>query len=201
MEEKVSGSVTKTYTLGHDVLTQQDSTNGILHFLYDGHGSTRALLNASAAIATNQVFNYDAFGNRLDANTALTSLLYSGEQTDATGMQYLRARYYNPATGTFNRLDPYAGNMNDPQSLHKYLYAHANPIMGIDPTGMWSLGGMMVSIGIQAGLTAMVNYAITHVAIANIINASQDGIPNGIMLNVGASVATTGIVVGQRHFA
>ncbi|MDY0165550.1 MAG: RHS repeat-associated core domain-containing protein, partial [Thermoguttaceae bacterium] len=55
---------------------------------------------------------------------------------DPTGLQYLRARYYNPATGRFTRLDPFAGNLNDPQSLHKYLYCHADPVMGVDPSGM-----------------------------------------------------------------
>jgi RHS repeat-associated protein len=68
---------------------------------------------------------------------ALTSLLYSGEIFDQRiEMQYLRARYYNPASGTFNRLDPFAGRIRDPQSLHKYLYVHADPIQGIDPSGL-----------------------------------------------------------------
>jgi len=48
---------------------------------------------------------------------------------------YLRARWYNPANGRFNRMDPFAGNNQDPQSLHKYLYAHCNPVNAIDPTG------------------------------------------------------------------
>ena len=80
-----------------------------LTLLYDGHGSTRALLNGSGAVATNTVnstawaqrFAYDAYGNLLggtglssDLSVVLTSLLYSGEQTDpGTGLQYLRARY------------------------------------------------------------------------------------------------------------
>jgi RHS repeat-associated protein len=63
-------------------------------------------------------------------------LLHSGEQFD-TGLQqyYLRARYYNPNNGRFNRLDPFAGNNFDPQSLHKYGYAHGDPINGSDPSG------------------------------------------------------------------
>ena len=74
----------------------------------------------------------------------MTSHLYSGEQTDPTGLQYLRARYYDPAIGRFNRLDPFAGNFEDPQSLHKYLYCHADPINGIDPSGeFFSLMGLM----------------------------------------------------------
>ncbi len=62
-------------------------------------------------------------------------LLDSGEATDPTGRQYLRARWFDPTTGRFNRLDPFAGLAHDPQSLHKYLYTHADPIMGTDPSG------------------------------------------------------------------
>jgi hypothetical protein len=47
----------------------------------------------------------------------------------------LRARWYNPQNGLFNRIDPFSGNTHDPQSLHKYLYCHANPINAIDPSG------------------------------------------------------------------
>jgi RHS repeat-associated protein len=80
--------------------------------------------------------------------------LYSGEQFDSKiGQQYLRARYYDPATGRFNRLDPFFGDINDPQSLHKYLYTHADPINGIDPTGWFlfgdSLFGYMVEKQIE----------------------------------------------------
>ncbi len=157
-----SGDVEKTYTLGHDVIAQQapaDAGGDTLALLSDGHGSTRGLADPTAAIV--ERYLYDAYGNMLpgtglhvDPATALTSLLYSGEQTDATGLQYLRARYYNPANGRFNRLDPYAGNVQDPLSLHKYLYAHGNPVMLIDPTGEFaaSIGGTLVGAGIRSGL-------------------------------------------------
>ena len=85
--------------------------------------------------------------------TPRTSILYSGEQTDASGLQYLRARYYDPANGRFNRLDPFAGNNSDPQSLHKYLYAHGNPVMNVDPTGLFSI----VSIGAASGIRSNLN--------------------------------------------
>ncbi len=156
-EKNAAGEVTKTYTLGHDVIAQQSVAlvdGSTVYLLYDGHGSTRALLDAigqvihSAGVA--QIFRYDAFGVRLDLAAALTSLLYSGEQTDAlTGLQYLRARYYDPATGRFNRLDPFAGNLDDPQSLHKYLYCHADGVNGVDPSGEFV--GFMAAAGIAAG--------------------------------------------------
>ena len=92
---------------------------------------------------------------------AATSILYSGEQTDASGLQYLRARYYDPATGRFNRLDPFAGNNSDPQSLHKYLYTTGDPINLIDPSGR-------VGIVSQLG-----NFAVrAHIRTSSIITAA-----------------------------
>jgi RHS repeat-associated protein len=86
-----------------------------------------------------ELYAFDAYGNAIgfDPSVALTEFLYSGEQFDAKiGQQYLRQRYYDPATGRFNRLDSFFGNLTDPQSLHKYLYTHADPVNGIDPSGL-----------------------------------------------------------------
>ncbi|MCI8508762.1 MAG: hypothetical protein HFJ06_09405 [Lachnospiraceae bacterium] len=41
----------------------------------------------------------------------------------------------NPSTGTFISMDSYQGSIYDPVSLHKYLYANANPVMYTDPSG------------------------------------------------------------------
>jgi hypothetical protein len=112
------------YTIGHDQITQtkfthdpeNDPVAGPTHtFLHDGHGSVRALLDAAAAIA--QAYTYAAYGELLaihnaqaalvgtTAASALTAYLYSGEFFNSTiNQQYLRVRWYNPATGTFNRL-------------------------------------------------------------------------------------------------
>jgi RHS repeat-associated protein len=66
------------------------------------------------------------------------SYLYCGEQYDRDlGLYYLRARHMNPETGRFHTLDTYEGRLGEPLSLHKYMYAHANPVMGIDPSGMF----------------------------------------------------------------
>jgi len=87
------------------------------------------------------------------AASADTSLLYAGEQYDsALSQYYLRARYYNPSNGLFNRMDPLAGNNRDPQSLHKYLYCHANPVNAIDPSGQFiaTIGSLISTLWVQA---------------------------------------------------
>ncbi|MEQ1906698.1 MAG: RHS repeat-associated core domain-containing protein [Pirellulaceae bacterium] len=104
-----------------------------------------------------QVFHYDAYGNLLNmaATSALTSYLYSGEAFDTRiNQQYLRARWYDPSTGRFTSLDPFAGNKTDPQSLHKYLYTHADPINGVDPTGQFSVVSFAVGFAFDVHLRA-----------------------------------------------
>ena len=153
LEEMQGAAVAKSYTIGHDVFLEAVAANQVRHLLRDGHGSTRQLVDATGAVinsGTARVFAYDAYGNPhgFSLADALTTHLYSGEQTDQlTGLQYLRARYYNPATGTFNRLDPFAGSLSDPLSLHKYLYCHADAVNGSDPTGMWLANAVGAIIG------------------------------------------------------
>ena len=81
---------------------------------YDGHGNVR-FLTGSAGTATD-TYVYDAFGLPLTTTgTTPNNFLYSGEQYDsALGAYYLRARYYNPATGRFLAMDQYEGSILDP---------------------------------------------------------------------------------------
>ncbi|MDR0611326.1 MAG: DNA/RNA non-specific endonuclease, partial [Planctomycetaceae bacterium] len=146
-----------------------DNTEQELYFTFDGHGSTRVLTDLAGAIL--ELYNFDAYGNAIgfDPSVALTEFLYSGEQFDSKiGQQYLRARYYDPTTGRFNRLDPFFGNLNAPQSLHKYLYTHADPIQGVDPSGLsWgasicssiSIGTHMAVSGAAAGLRILATFS------------------------------------------
>jgi len=60
----------------------------------------------------------------------------------------MRRVYLNPDTGRFNRPDPWAGNTFDPQSLHKYAYAHCDPVTRIDPSGRWALTELLVVMGL-----------------------------------------------------
>jgi len=93
-------------------------------------------------------------------------LLYAGEHFDTNSQDYyLRARWYDSLSGRFNRMDPFAGNNQDPQSLHKYLYCHANPINGIDPSGlMFTLTGKIVTLAITTVLTGLLGGTISKMS-------------------------------------
>jgi len=52
-----------------------------------------------------------------------------------SGLYYAGARYYDPAVGRFTTQDPVEGNPMRPPSLHRYLYAYANPTTYTDSTG------------------------------------------------------------------
>jgi RHS repeat-associated protein len=65
---------------------------------------------------------------------------FNGEDYNSlTGLQYLRARYYEPESGTFLTRDSYLGNITQPLSLNRYAYAMNNPLMYTDPNGHMSL--------------------------------------------------------------
>ncbi|MCY2953143.1 MAG: RHS repeat-associated core domain-containing protein, partial [Planctomycetota bacterium] len=104
----------------------------------------------------------DAFGNALFTGAAATTLLYSGEQYDSGLKEYcLRARYYDQAIGRFSSFDFGSdGDTSDPQSLHKYLYASADPVNSIDRSGHFTEVGLLKVSGIIALLITCVMKAV-----------------------------------------
>ena len=52
-----------------------------------------------------------------------------------TGLYYAKARYYDPRIARFVTQDPEECNAMQPPSLHRYLYAYANPTVYVDPSG------------------------------------------------------------------
>ena len=70
--------------------------------------------------------------------------------------QVSRARYYSPQVGRFWSIDSHEGVLEDPLSLHKYLYCQGNPVNGIDPTGHeGDFISTLVSTAINGALTSM----------------------------------------------
>ena len=128
------GSVQAYYTIGADLISQERDGN-VSVYLYDGHGSVVGLANESGVVT--DTYAYDAFGNLISSTGSTENYYrYCGEQFDeTTGLYYLRARYMDTSTGRFISQDTYQGTINDPVSLHKYLYCNSDPVNNIDPSG------------------------------------------------------------------
>jgi len=113
---------------------------------YDGHGNVRFLTNPAGTIT--DTYTYDAFGMQI-ARTGTTPNVfqYSGEWLDSNvGLYYLRARYFNEATGRFETMDCCEGDFDDPATLHKYVYAHNDPVNRFDPTGKATLAEWSIQV-------------------------------------------------------
>ncbi|WP_239715824.1 RHS repeat-associated core domain-containing protein [Paenibacillus sp. 19GGS1-52] len=61
---------------------------------------------------------------------------YSGEYWDTnTGLQNLRARWYDPSIGRFFTEDTWEGRINHLDSQNPYIYMVNNPPIYVDPSG------------------------------------------------------------------
>ncbi len=114
-ELDTTGTVLSWYGFGrtrHVQLAGQQS----LFFGEDLHSGTRVLYDESVAIQS--TYSYDAYGNAIESGSAI-EFGYRNEQRDAdSGLIFLRARYYDPSTGTFISRDPFVGFQDSPLSLN-----------------------------------------------------------------------------------
>jgi len=148
-----SAAVSRTYTYGLQRISQVQITGNVLsYYQYDGGGSVRQLTNSVGQVTDS--YEYDAFGNSFTKQgTTPNNYLYRGEQFDSDlGLYYLRARYYNPATGRFLGRDPEDHSPTKPNELHKYLYANGDPVNATDPTGR---GDSIVAYALELGENAI----------------------------------------------
>jgi RHS repeat-associated protein len=98
--------------------------------LHDALGSVRLHLDdAGAALAPQR---YSPFGTPTVGSPAPFG--FAGEM-HLGGLQYLRARWYDPAAGVFVGRDPFAGFDTMPYSLHPYQYGYSDPVRWTDPSG------------------------------------------------------------------
>jgi len=169
------------------------------------------LVSASGAVTA--TYDYDAFGNiaGLAPNTSDSNpFRYCGEYFDAeTGTYYLRARYYNPATGRFLTEDPYRGDPNDPLSLNLYTYCANNPIRYVDPSGnSWkdTLHGMVEVLddSLTDGTAKWLVHKLTGYSVNYIYECEHDYylgrvIGGGLSVVIGAGVSAAGVakIVGS----
>ena len=163
-----AGHATATFTYANELLSRT-SDGACAYFHLDASGSVVAVTDDSGT-ATHS-YGYDAWGNVVEALGAGDSNhLYTGALTDAdTGLIYLRARWYQPATGRFLSADPWEGFEESPASLNKYAYASSDPVNKTDPQGLMDLESLSI------GLSESLNIAVANVRAGFAISRSLGG--------------------------
>jgi RHS repeat-associated protein len=133
-ETNATGGVVARYSQGQNIdeplaMLRSSTTS---YFEADGLDSVSSLSNAAGALA--QTYTFDSFGNQTASSGSLTnSFRYAGREFDTeTGLYYMRARYFDPATGRFLSEDPTGF---DGDAVDFYGYAGENPTNFIDPFG------------------------------------------------------------------
>jgi RHS repeat-associated protein len=111
----------------------QDSgpTGTASYYHADQLGSIRALTDQAGTVVN--TYAYDAYGTTTASTGSVANpFRYAGEYQDAeTGLYYLRARYYDPATQQFLTRDPLVA-----ATEQAYNYAGGSPLNATDPSGM-----------------------------------------------------------------
>jgi RHS repeat-associated protein len=204
------------YTNSNTPVAQiKKSTNGVTYLHAAENGSVVAATSNTGAVLG--AYTYTAYGDietpkgSVDLTHALTRFGYAGEWKDPeTGLYNLRARWYEPKTGTFLTRDPM-----EQQTHEAYSYASGNPLLNTDPLGLWSINkpleltdaefeiletgaGVAAMIGAfipVPGVAALLNGIAAGMTIISIIRTIQGWIKEGRVFNSGmvAVLITTSI--------
>ena len=109
------------------------AASGGSSYIADGLGSVASVLSGGSVSAA---YSYTPWGEASGAGE-LPFLGYNSQEHagGGTGLQYLRARFYDAASAAFPTADSYLGDPSDPSTLNRYAYCGGNPVAFSDPSG------------------------------------------------------------------
>jgi RHS repeat-associated protein len=180
-----SGNISAVYVRAGDELlevmrpgpTPGTWTTRFVH--HDGLGSVRALSDESGT--TTDTRGYEAFGTKnVEAGSDPLAYGFAGEPFQSDSMlAYHRARWMDARVGRFLGMDPEREHPNTPATLHRYMYAAANPTDDVDPSGR-EYDMQSISAGVEADLvlSTLATAKLTEVATDIVCQiALQSGTP------------------------
>ncbi len=141
LAEADATGITRKYIYGKGLISMatvgQNATTYCYHF--NPTGSTMALTGTDQTVVNS--YYYDPFGQILNQQEGFTQPFkfvgQYGVMAEPDGLYYMRARYYDSAVGRFISEDPLGFGGGD---VNLFAYAGNNPVMLIDPYGLWALG-------------------------------------------------------------
>ncbi len=124
----------RVYGTGFDDLDAKVASGGTVNwYLTDNQGSVRNLTNSSGALVGTIV--YDAFGKTTSSSGTTDRYGYTGREWDSfLGLQYSRARVYDPTIAKWYSADPLGFGAGD-ANLYRYVGNRATGAR--DPSGQY----------------------------------------------------------------
>ncbi len=156
----------------------------------------------------------DSSGNALGftPKSAITEYLYNQQYYDViSGQYYMRARNYDPATGTFTQQDTISLSPGDLANANLFLFAGADPVNVLDPSGhdlMETLGSLTIQSMIGSiispviapfasdALSLLIPYWVTQGMLDAVPDAALIGGNLSALWRAGASPFSLGITGG-----
>lgn len=162
VEEIENNQVVRRYGYGL-FLETIDIKNGTeferFYVIRDGTNSVRMLLDSTGNVSAQ--YDYDAFGNLLSVTNANTLTVgnpyqfHSEYRDTATGLIYLRARWYDVNYGRFINSDSYEGSLESPLSQNKYSAFYNNGINNMDTNGNFLDAGSIMTVSMMTGILSI----------------------------------------------
>jgi RHS repeat-associated protein len=139
LQSKTGVTTTKyLYSMGTRPVAQ--NATAWEYLLPDALGSVRQIANVNGYIIRTQ--DYEPYGSLLNGSGSGQSVYgFTGEERDATGLLFLRARYMQPSLGIFLSRDPWSGDVMQPGSMNGFSYGLGSPVRYTDPSGHCVLVG------------------------------------------------------------
>ncbi|RDH41396.1 RHS repeat-associated core domain-containing protein [Zooshikella ganghwensis] len=159
------------------------------YYVYDGKGNIVGVVNQANEVVAG--YHYEPFGKRVSkSGTFEQPFGFSTKRYDEdTGLLYYGYRYYIPHQSIWLTRDP----LGERGGINLYGFVDSNPIMYVDPYGLFEFGGMMAA-GFKGAVIGATGGAITGA-----INGAAGGtaVFPGVGTVTGAlGVGAVGAVIG-----
>lgn len=189
VESDTNGFPVAYYVYGLGLAQRIASDESVATYHYNFQGSTIALTDSIGNVTDS--YTYDSFGVLVNADSyspqPFRYLGCYGILDEGSGLLYARARYFSPQLGRFMTKDPVTGHDSDGQSLNRYVYVLNDPLVRIDPSGMFSFDTLGIGL-----LQALAGFGEgTGGVFVSIYIGAQESLKTGSLLPLAS--ATVGV--------
>jgi RHS repeat-associated protein len=178
-----SGNPLRTYLYGASTSPVSMTTpSGAYYDSYDAFGNVADQTGSSGA--TQWAYSYEPFGvtrsaTNVSGNAPTNPYQYAGQYTDAvTALSDMRARNYDPNTGTFLTPDP--AGQSTPQVSSQYAYTGDLPLMYTDPSGLHWYDTVASAIGTALGYVAQAPSIVVSAVNTLIVQPTVQAVQNDV---------------------